>query len=261
MLPREHGSWAMLAAPALVGWAAAGGGPPGAGALFVLALLGSFLSRTPLTALVAVPSDARARFWLALYAACAAAGLGGLLAVYARWDLVLLGVPAAAVFAASIWFTARRRAMTLTHEFLGVAALSLGAPGAYYAAAGFWAPEAAWLWALCALFFSGPIFHVKMLVLGRVASAAAPPQGAAGRADRAASHSAAFHAAAAAAVLAGVWGGRLPAISVLPFFGVLAKTLYYAGRRGSRLELKRVGWQEVGWTVIFVAISMAGFRA
>lgn len=250
MLPREHGSWAMLAAPAVVGWAAAGGGPAGAGALFALALLGAFLSRTPLTVLSTAPSDGRARRWLAVYAAAAAAGFAGLGTVYGRWGLVPLALPAAAVLAASLWFTARRRAMTEAHELLGVAGLSLGAPAAYYAAAGAWAPEAAWVWALCALFFAGPVFHVKMLVMNRVA--AAPPPGAAQRADRAAAVSAAVHAGSTAAVLAGVLGAGLPAAALVPFAGALAKTLYYASRRGERLELKRVGWQEVGWTVVFV---------
>ncbi|TBR17770.1 hypothetical protein EPO15_16200 [bacterium] len=260
MLPREHGSWAMVVAPALVGWAAAGGGSAAVGALFVLALFGAFLARTPLTALVSDPSDPRARRWLAVYSAAAAAGLVGLVAGYGRWGILPLGVPGAAVMAASLWYAARKRAMTEAHELLGVAGLCLGAPGAYYAAAGAWAPEAAWAWALCALFLSGPVFHVKMLVANRIASVPAPAPGAAERADRAAAQSAAYHGAAAAAVLGGVVFGPLPAVAVLPFAGILAKTLYYGAHRGARLELKKVGWQEVGWTLVFVAVSAAGFR-
>lgn len=259
MLPREHGSWAMLAAPALVGWGAAGGGPAGAGAFFLAALLGAFLTRTPLTALVAAPSDGRALRWLAFYAVCSAAGLWGLLAVYGRWGLLPLGLPAGAVLAASLWFTARRRAMTEAHELIGVAGLSLGAPGAYVAASGAWAPEAAWLWALCTLFLSGPVFHVKMLVLGRVASAPGALEAAVIRADAAARQSELFHAASAAVVLLAVLAAGLPALALLPFLGALAKTVYYAHRRGARLELKKVGWQEVVWTVVFVVSSAVGF--
>jgi hypothetical protein len=120
--------------------------------------------------------------------------------------------------------------------------------------------EAFWLWALCALFLSGPVFHVKMLVSNRIASVPAPPPGAGERADKAAAQSAAYHAATLAVVFMGVLAAGLPAVALVPFVGALAKTLYYGARRGVKLELKRVGWQEVGWTVVFVVVSSAGFR-
>lgn len=261
MLPREHGSWAMLAAPAAVGWAAAGGGPAGAGALFSAALLGAFLSRTPVTALCSDARDARALRWLAAYGALGAAGLAGLLGVYERWGLLWLALPGAAVFVASLWFTLRRRAMTEPHELLGVAGLSLGAPGAAFAATGAWSADSLWLWALCALFFSGPVYHVKMLVAGKLASVPSPAPGARERAERAAAQSAAYHLATAALVGGGAAWGCLPAAALIPFLGALGKTLYYGSRRGGRLELKKVGWQEVAWTMVFVVVSAAGFRA
>lgn len=255
MLPREHGSWAMLAAPAVVGWAAAGGGPAGAGLLFAAALLGAFLTRTPVTALLSDASDARAWRWLAAYSVLGAAGLAGLLGLYGRWGLLWLAVPGAAVFGASLWFTMRRKAMTEAHELLGVAGLALGAPGAAYAATGAWGPDAAWLWTLCALFFSGPVFHVKMLVAGKLASVPAPAPGARERAERAAGQSAVYHLVTAALVGGGAAWGCLPAAALIPFLGALAKTLYYGSRPGGRLELKKVGWQEVAWTTVFVVVS------
>lgn len=260
MWPREHGSWAMLAAPAVVGWAAAGGGPAGAGVLFAAALLGAFLSRTPVTALCADPRDARAWRWFAACAALGAAGLAGLLGTYGRWGLMWLALPGAAVFVASLWFTVRRKAMTEAHELLGVAGLSLGAPGAAYAATGAWTADSLWLWALCALFFSGPVYHVKMLVAGKLASVPSPAPGALVRAERAAAQSASYHIATAALVGGGVAWGCLPAAALIPFLGVLGKTLYYGSRRGGRLELKKVGWQEVAWTAVFVVVSAASFR-
>lgn len=259
MLPREHGSWAMVVAPALVGWLAAGGGPSGAAAFFTLALFGAFLARTPLTVLVADQNDARARAWLGAYGAAAAAGLAGLVHFYGRWGLLPLGVPAAAVMAASLWYAARKRAMTEAHELLGVAGLSLGAPGAHFAATGAWSAEAVWLWALSTLFLSGPVFHVKMLVCNRIASVPTPAPGAGERADRATIESAVYHGAALLAVIAAVVAEAVPAVAAVPFLGALGKTLYYAARRGARLELKRVGWQEVAWTVVFVVVSSAGF--
>lgn len=240
----------MLVAPPLLGWAAAGGGPAGAGAAFALALLGAFLARTPLSALLAAPRDGRAARWLAAYSSAAAAGALALAGVYARWGLFLLAVPAAAALGWTLYNARRRRAMTESNELVGIAGLCLGAPGAFYAASGAWDARAAWVWLLCALFFAGPVFHVKMLV-----SARAKLPGAAG----ARRTSLAYHLGAAGAVGAFAAAGAVPAAAAVPFVLSAAKTAWYGARPELKLELKKVGWQEVGWTLVFLGVCGAGY--
>jgi hypothetical protein len=67
MLPREHGAWAILIGPIMVGLIGAPVFSPAAAALFVLGALAAFLVRAPLQALLAKPGDRRAQGWLAFY--------------------------------------------------------------------------------------------------------------------------------------------------------------------------------------------------
>lgn len=261
MLPREHGSWAMLVAPPLVGWAAAGGGPAGAALFFFLGAAGAFLARTPLTVLVSSPADRRAWRWLTAYSAAALAGFAGLCFGYGRWPILLLGLPAAAALAVTLWFHARRKSMTELNELIGIAGLSLGAPAALFAARGTWGPEAGWLWVLCALFFSGPVYHVKMLVTRRVAMAPGASAQARRNADAARRVSVGVHGAFLALVVALAAAGRVPWLAALPFAAVTAKTVWWGFRQGPRLELKKVGWQEIAWTLVFLAAVASGYAA
>ena len=261
MLPREHGSWAMLVAPPILGWAVAGGGPAGAGFCFALGAAGAFLARTPLTVLVLAPGDRRALRWLAAYSAAALTGFAGLCLAYGRWPLLLLGIPAAAALAVTLWFHSRRKSMTELNELIGIAGLSLGAPAAVFAARGAWGAEAGWLWVLCALFFSGPVYHVKMLVTRRIAQAPGASAQAHLSADAARLLSVGVHGVFFMLVGALAAAGRVPALAVVPFAAVTAKTLWWGLRQGPRLELKKVGWQEIGWTLLFVSLSAAGFSS
>ena len=95
MMPREHGSWAVLIAPVLLGLCAAGGANAAAAGLFCLGALGVFLARPALLALLRPAPDPRARKWLIGYAAAAAAGFLPLLFVFARWRLLAFAAPAA----------------------------------------------------------------------------------------------------------------------------------------------------------------------
>lgn len=257
MLPREHGSWAILVAPPVLGWAAAGGGPAGAGVFFAMGLLGAFLLRTPLGA----PTEAGARRWSAAYALLAAAGFGGLGLAYGRWRLSVLGLPGAAALGVTLWNQARRRGMREANELVGIAGLCLGAPAAWFAASGRWEPGAARLWALCALYFAGPVFHVRMLVTRRIAMAPGAPVAARGKADAARLGSLVAHAGALAAVAAAGRARLVPDWSVLPFALALAKTAWWGRYQPPRLELKKVGWQELGWTCVFVVLNLRGYAA
>ncbi|MBI5594602.1 MAG: YwiC-like family protein [Elusimicrobia bacterium] len=261
MLPREHGSWAMLVAPPLVGWAAAGGGPAAAGLLFVLGAAGAFLARTPLTVLVTAPGDVRAWRWLAAYSAAALTGFAGLCLAYGRWGLLLLGLPAVAALGATLWFHSRRRSMSEVNELIGIAGLSLGAPAALFCASGAWGPEAFWLWVLCAVYFSGPVFHVKMLVTRRVALAQGASAQARLSADQARGLSAVVHCGFFFLVGALAAAGQVPWLAALPFAAVTLKTVWWGVRQGPRLDLKRVGWQEIAWTLLFVALVAKGYSA
>lgn len=252
--PREHGSWAVFLAPVLLGLFAGPAGSPRAGALFLAGALGAFLTRAPLLALARDPADARARRWLAAYGLACAACLGPLI-FSGRPGLLAFAAPGAALLAADVG--AQRRAWTTswTRELLGIAGLCLGAPAAWYAARGA-LPARAWLlWTACALYFAGPVFHVKLAALQHRAraDAAVLPRLAVARAG-----SVVFHAAALALAAAAVALGALSWPVLLPFGAALAKTAHRAAQGPGRVDFKALGWQELAFSALFLAAMAAG---
>ncbi|MDE2489716.1 MAG: YwiC-like family protein, partial [Elusimicrobia bacterium] len=196
-MPREHGSWALLIAPLLAGLIAAGGGAPGPLALLFAAALSAFLFRPALLDALGGPPSSFLK--PALFGALAAAAFAPLLLVDRLWSLLVLAVPAAAALTLNVRWMRGRRAFSWLNEVSGVLVLCLGAPAAFDAARGRLDASAWTAWALCALFFVGPVFFVKLAALQHRAAAGAAAPAAVSRLARA---SLAFHAAAFAAVAA-----------------------------------------------------------
>ena len=256
-LPREHGSWAVLIAPIIVGFAAAQGGPPPAMLLFSCAALGGFLLRPPLQAIL-FSKQAEAGAWasLSLYCLLALGGLLPLIGMYGRIGLAGFAVPAAGLLALDLVVQKGRRSFSIASELSGILILCLGAPAAYYAARGTVNAEAWCAWLLSALYFTGPIFHVKMAALQHRASV---DSRLAGELTRMRTISRLYSGAAlglAAAVA--VWG-QAPALATLPFAAALAKTWLRGAEPPGRVDFRKLGYQEVGYAVFFALILSAGY--
>lgn len=251
MMPREHGAWAILLAPIMVGLIAAPAFSPLAAALFVLGSLAVFLSRTPLQALLAKPGDRRAQGWLAFYAALAAGAFGPLILLLGCWKLLYFAVPSGLLLAENLLANKAGRRFSAFNEAAGVFGLCLGAPAAYYVAS-FQLDARAWsIWLLCSAFFLGPIFYVKMAALQHraVADPSALPALAIMR-----GRSALYHGLALAAVVAWAATGGAPAAAAIPFAAALLKTVLRGLRRPERVDFKALGYSEVGYSVLFVAV-------
>jgi len=249
-LPREHGGWALLLAPPMTGIAAAGGGATPAVLLLAGALLGAFLMRTPLGAVIRDPADRSAAAALLAYGVPGALCLLLLMYFYDRWLLALLAAPGLAALFLYTAFRIRRRSGYLVTELLAAAVLALGAPAAFYTAAGALTADAGWLWLLNALYFAGPIFYVRMILAWRAAFHD-PDEVPYFRAVRRAA--CAYHAGAAACAAGLALMGAVPAPVVLPYFIAGAKLLRRL-RRGPTATLKSVGWREVVHALIFTAV-------
>ena len=251
MLPREHGAWAILIAPILVGLAAAPAVAPLAVALFCLGALAAFLCRAPLQALVRDRQDPAARTWLIRYAAVAAVTLVPLVVFLGRWKLLYFAAPIGLILVVTLTAGKSSRRLTAFHEAAGVLGLCLGAPAAYYAAYGGMGSKAWSLWLLCSAFFSGPIFHVKMAALQhRVATGG----GAGPELKRLRLASAVYHAVALAGVLTASLAGAVPAAVAIPFAAALLKTLQRGFRKPARVDFRSLGYLEVAYSVLFVIV-------
>lgn len=262
-IPREHGSWAMLTAPLLLGLALA---PAWHGRALVLlvAALGFFLVRFPLATLVKTRRSAKTNRvylwqWAAIYGGITALAGGWLVLAHRLWWLLPMGVIGGLLVLLHLWLITRRQEMSVGGELSGIFGLALGAPMAYYAASGRLDYTAAILWLVNALYFGGAVFYIKLKVrrqprlpapnrpLNRLAEAKACL----------AYHTFALTVMAALAALRWV-----PALTPLAFVPVTLKVWYGAWQWQDKksLSLVRLGITEIVHTVAFVALVMAAFQ-
>ena len=245
----------MFYVPFALGWIAAGrsGWPV---LLLLLASTAIFLSRESLLFWWrarhyrrSAEDSARA---LAVYAAAGTVFAAPLILVWELYGLLVLAALGIAALIATAELTVRRQGRSAATEFLAIAMSSLNAPSAHYAATGGWTPEAGWLWALSTLYFASSIFYVKLRVQdahGKRAEDVA----------RARSRCAAYHAVLLAALAALVITRSLPLFALIAFIPVLARAFAQVLNPSRELNLKRIGWLEVTWSVVFLAVLGAGF--
>lgn len=256
-LPKEHGAWAVLIVPILLGQLAVGGAPAGAVLAFWGAALGAFLLRTPLLAYLRQPSNRAALGFCAAYGLAAAAGLAALVGVYDRVALAAFAAPGVVVTVMHLRATLKRQALSLSNEALGIAGLTLGAPAAVYAFGGGLDSRAWGLWALNAMYFLGPIFHVKLAALGHRASVdprALPLLPSARR------RSLAYHSLAAAAAGTLAFLGIVPPLAGFALLAPVYKAAMLTRQEPSKVSFSALGYREVGHSAFFLALVALAYR-
>ena len=171
-LPREHGGWAMLLAPLIIGWGvgARAGANNLAAFLLCLAALTFYLTRPALLQWLrwrnrpARREEARVMLQWAIVFGSIAALLGILVLVgWQRWQLLILSAPAFALMILWLTLALRRQQMSETAELAGIAGLSIGAPAVAYTASGQWHGTLfIALWALSFAYFGGTVFYIRL---------------------------------------------------------------------------------------------------
>ncbi len=166
--PKEHGSWAMLIVPLLLGLTIAPAWHWRVPVL-LLAALSFFLVRHPLALLVKMRKRARAkkahlRRWAAVYGVIIALSGGWLVFVQGLWWLLPMGIFGGLLLLYHLWLVSRRQEMSVVGELAGTFGLALGAPMAYYTASGQLDGLALALWLINALYFGGTVFYIKLKV-------------------------------------------------------------------------------------------------
>ncbi len=254
-IPHEHGAWAILYASFVVGWAAAA-----SLSLIVLLILiattGLFLAHEPLIKLLrgrrhgARPENLRHWFnWLAIFAVPALAAGLILLLYYRLWLLAIFGGTAGVLFCVHLYLAAQRQDRSAFGELLGIAGLTLTAPGVYAGVEGRVDWTALIVWSLCLLYFGSGVFYVKM----RVSRNLKPKEFGSRRSQCLGYH---FLVLAILCVLA--LGLGLPWILLLGFVPILGRAFWHAFRSGGPLNLRRIGYLEVLYTIVFTILTGAG---
>jgi hypothetical protein len=252
-LPKEHGSWGMFYIPLVLGFLIAGAfGAPGA--LFLVAATAFFLAREPFMA-----------FWrkrrrrvadgvrpIQLIACVVIATLAGapLLFVFERVWLAPFVLFAAFVLVWHAEAAMKGRGRSLAAETIAIAASTLTAPAAYYTATGGFDTVAIILWALCTAYFLSSVFYVKM----RLTAAHARDTGTPARTRM---QCAVYHAGLALALLVLATSGTIPVIAALAFAPVCTRAFAGILQPSRELNLKRVGWAEVAYSLVFLGLVAA----
>jgi 4-hydroxybenzoate polyprenyltransferase len=259
LVPHEHGAWAMLIAPLVTG-IGAGGFMSADTWLFVLTVFGFFLLRFPLMlALKSRAADARASAlrWSAAYGALTFVS-GALLLISTRLvALAWLGALGLATLLVYLWLAARRAEMTIWGEWMGIAGLALGTLGAYILAKQALDATAISLYLLNCLYFGGTVLYIKFKVREQPRVASLPNLQARLESGRACIL---YHVSVAALVAIFAATRWLPALVPVAFLLPMCKVIVGVLNKPERLNIRRLGFIELGFTLAFVLIMLMSFR-
>jgi hypothetical protein len=213
------------------------------GALVTLGGTAAFLAREPFMNWWRMwkRGGSGAPWTLAVY--LAAATTAGAVLIFWAGRVWLL--PMAVASAAVVWWHAemamRGRGRTVVAEVSAILASTLAAPAAYYSVSGILDQRAAAVWVLSAAYFASSVFYVKMRVTAAHAKAPDVPR-------RARRHCAIYHALLAAGMAA------MPPLAALGFIPVLVRAFTGVLRPTRELNLKRIGWTEVVYSLVFLVL-------
>jgi len=255
-IPREHGAWAILFGSYLTGLAAAGTFSLPL-LLFLLAISGVFLAHEPLVKLVRSLKHGGRRELMQQWALWAAvelttASIAGAILVFQYRLLTLLpiGLFVALLLGIHLRLIAGRKERSVPGELIGVVGLTSAGPSAFYV--GFGETDTAfWLvWSLNVLYFASGIFYVKMRV-SRFLKPAVFKSRARG--------CIAYHSFQTAVLLAAAFNGWISWLMFLAFVPVICRAFWHTIHSEQQLNIKRIGYSEVAFTVAFVVLFAIGW--
>jgi hypothetical protein len=229
--------------------------------LLGLAALGFFLLRYPLMLFVrygsrALDERSDSLRWSALYAGFTALFGGWLVISSGQWLLALVGGVGGLTLVAYLFLAARRAEMSTLGEMIGIAGLALGAPAAYLVATHGLDGAALALYLLNMFYFGGTVLYIKFKVRQqpRLHLATLRNKIWAGRV------SIAYHITVMGlAVVSGLFG-FIPAIVCIAFAITMCKVVGGVLNRPAKLNIRRLGIIEVGFTLAFLGIVLFAYR-
>ena len=258
-LPREHGAWGIVLIPFFTAIATAREAGPAVW-LALLSVLLVFVARYPLELLL-LPLAAkraghppRAALWRAFAWYTVAALVAGmtLVVVWKLYVLLLLGLFGGFVFALRIWFGLRGEERSLVAEVIGSAGLTMTALVGWVAATGSVDATGLAIWVLnCAFYCSGSLY-VKAKI----------------RARQLGQKTAGYNEVSCALVLQLLLFAFVAALGafdwvsplmVVPFALAALRAAWGLYAEEGPFALRRLGWSEVGLSVVFAIFLTAAF--
>jgi hypothetical protein len=256
IVPKEHGAWAVLYGAFLAGVGVAGR----VTVPVMLLLAGVTLLALVNGALVLTLRSARSRLaaeeprrvwaWLVMYAAGALMCLAPLVIWYHMVFLFAFALAAACLVALRAFFVWEGDERSLLGELIGTVGLTLVGPTAHAVAMQDAQPMGAVLWLLLSLFFASGVFYVRM----RIRVMIAQRTDATSVARRARWSCLVYHLLLLVVIPALAVGNLIPWAALLAYAPALWRATAGLRRRDAILNVRRLGWSEVGVTAAFVLI-------
>lgn len=257
-LPKEHGAWAMLYVPFVIGILVAGRVSL-AVLLLLLAVSCLFIARESLLPWWRArrrgqQADAARRMML-IYLTLAVLFGAPLLFYFRLWKLVWLGVPVLILLAVNAEQATRREDRTILGEVLAIIGLTMTAPAAHYTASGVWEPTALWLWALNVFYFTSSVFYVRWRVLSAHARHLEER-------EQIKRHCALYHSFLVLALGVLALTGNVSLFVVLAFAPAVGRAFWYLFKPTTALSLRRIGILEIVYSTVFlILVSLAYSRS
>jgi YwiC-like protein len=255
-LPKEHGAWAILYVSFMVGALVAS-----SVSLRLLLLLLSvtfvFIGRESFLTWWRMRNRGRAdrssrRFMIA-YLALGGLSVAPLLVFDHLYWLVVFGLVTVLLLGANAQQAVRREDRTISSELMAIGGLTLTAPAAHYVSRGFFEPTALCLWFLCLFYFSSSVFYVKLRV------ATINPHRKEAR-KQSSWQCAVYHLILLASLLILAFTGNLNLFALAAFSPVLGRSFWQLASPVRRVNLRKVGWFEVAYSIVFLVFTTLTFR-
>jgi YwiC-like protein len=255
--PKQHGAWGMLYVPYLTVIFAYGAFNINAALAFLLLTI-AFALQEPILALSrlsAVRQKNRERYLFALEWAIVYASLLFFLTLLlsillVRPYLFIFGVFAALVIGVHLYQQKQRTDRKLSGEVLSVLGLTASAPATWYILTGRFDSFAVVLWMLNLVYFTSSIFYVKLRV-----SRTAKKNG-----NQIAQQCAWYHAFLLLFLVIAFWMQRFSFFILLAFLPVLIRSFWELMKPAERLNLRRIGFAEIGFSLIFLMLLSYGLH-
>ena len=233
-MPREYGAWGILLIPFATAVGVSGVFDSKV-TLLLLSVLCFYVARTSF-----LKQNMR---WTVLLLAGSVACTAVLLLEWRLWWLVALG-------AAATPLAFRKTERNIAVQLVAVAGLTLTAPAAWYTATGRMDSKALWLWILNALYFGGGVYYVKMHVAAAIRRKAY--ESLAEKAQVGASTLVYYGSALACLCLMAAWRA-IPVAVMVAYVPVVVRAMVGMSRLSTTLRIKRLGWTEVAYSIVFAA--------
>lgn len=160
LVPKQHGAWAMLIIPFVLG--AYAGGFSWLHLPLFLGWLGLYLATYPF--LMAVKTKRKNEYMRWFYGYFSVAIIMLIIPLVFEWKLVYFGIAMIPFFFINLYFAKKKDERALTNDIAAIASFCIGGLASFYIGRGTLTAQAWELYLFCFLFFIGSTFYVKTMI-------------------------------------------------------------------------------------------------